>query len=107
MGEVDELDDPVDHRVAEGDEGVDGAVGESEDENLGELARVDDSLRGEEHDGGKADHEETEVADAHAEAAQPQPSKSASPGYQCASVQRLPPSVMEGGGMKASSLVVG
>ena len=38
VSEVDELDDPVDHRVAEGDQRVDGPVGHAERQDLQEVA---------------------------------------------------------------------
>ena len=50
VGEVDELDDPVDERVAERDQGVDRAVGEPEDEvvaEIGEAAVLDEVVQAE------------------------------------------------------------
>src|SRR5919112_986398 len=46
VGEVDELDDPVDQRVAEGYERDDGPVGHTDDELRGELRRLPGRLHG-------------------------------------------------------------
>ena len=46
VGEVDELDDPVDHRVAEGDEGVDRADRQGVDELSGPEDEEHDDRQG-------------------------------------------------------------
>jgi hypothetical protein len=44
VGEVDELEDPVDERVAERDERVDRPVREADQEDVGEFGRVLDQV---------------------------------------------------------------
>jgi hypothetical protein len=44
VGEVDQLEDAVDDRVAEGDEAVDGAVRQPDEEDVEEVARVLDEV---------------------------------------------------------------
>ncbi len=66
MGEVDQLDDAVHHRVAEGDERVHGAVSEAKDGDLDESGGVDDRLgRKQDYRRGR-DKVEREVDHAHA-----------------------------------------
>ena len=60
VGEVDELDDPVDQRVTEGDERDDGPVGYADNELRGELRRLPDRLHGEYyHERGDEDHRDS------------------------------------------------
>jgi hypothetical protein len=66
MGEVDQLDDAVHHRVAERDKGVDGAVGKAEDKDLSELGWVGDGPGRQQQDRNSGENEETEVGDAQA-----------------------------------------
>src|SRR6185503_5719006 len=70
--EIDELDDPVDHRVAESDQRVDAAVGDGEGEDLQEVARplLRDADAEQDHERRDAD-DEGEVQDA-ADGAAPQ-----------------------------------
>src|SRR6266581_1107475 len=65
VSEVDQLDDAVDHRVAQRDQGVDGAVGNAEVKSLEEGARVDDRLGGEEDDRRPAEDVEAVVGEGH------------------------------------------
>ena len=72
--EVDQLDDAVDHRVAQRDQRVDGAVGDAEVKRLEEGARVDHGLRGEQDDGRGAEEIEAVVGEGHpAEPQRPEP----------------------------------
>jgi len=57
--EVDQLQDPVDERVAEGDKAVDGAVGQPDEEDLDEVARRLDEVD-EEPDYDQADEGQAE-----------------------------------------------
>src|SRR5260370_4350233 len=66
VGEVDQLDDAVDHRVAERYERVHRTVGEAEDRDLDEGRGMNDRLGGEEDDPGTADYVEAVVGEAHA-----------------------------------------
>ena len=65
MGEIDELDDPVDHRVAERDQRVDAAVGDGEREDLKEeRPALGKDLRAEKDQEYGDDRYEREVEDA-------------------------------------------
>jgi len=66
MSKVDQLDDAVDHGVAECDERVHGAVGQTEDGDLHESRWVDDRLGSQEYDRRGADDIEEKVDQAHA-----------------------------------------
>src|SRR5439155_3836301 len=66
VGEVDQLDDAVDHRVAEGDQGVDRALRDAEDEDLDELGGVEDRLGREKDNSRGAEDVEAVVGKAHA-----------------------------------------
>jgi hypothetical protein len=47
VGEVDQLQDPVDERVTERDQRVDGALGQADQEDVEEVGRVVDQVVGE------------------------------------------------------------
>jgi hypothetical protein len=62
VGEVDQLEDAVDERVAEGDEGVDGAVREPDLEDPEEQVPVLDEVD-DQPDGDKGDEREPDARD--------------------------------------------
>jgi hypothetical protein len=80
VGEVDQLDDAVDHRVAERYQSVDGAIGDAVDEGLQEIDRVGDGLDRQQHQSSCAEDVEAEVGDAKtAETGSPHPLQRRSP----------------------------
>src|ERR1700682_4953520 len=98
MSEVDELDDAVDHRVAERDQGVDRAIGQAEDQDLRELGGIEYRLSGEKHQEGSGEDEETEVGNAHPpEASGSDSLQRLEPGSHSARVQRPLPKRSGGG----------
>ena len=66
MGEVDQLDDAVNHRVAQRDERKDGALGQAEHKGLSEVGCIPDRLGQEEDDGSCAQDVKAVVGKTHA-----------------------------------------
>src|SRR2546426_10890033 len=92
MREVDQLDDAVDHRVPEGDERVDRALRDAEDQDLGELGGVEHRLRRQQDDRGGAKDVKAVVGQAHApELQRPKSPQSGSAAPYHARIQSSPP----------------
>ncbi len=82
MGEVDQLDDAVDHRVTQRNESEHRAVGKAEDEDLRELGGPGDGLDREKDDHKSAEDEENEVREAHSgESSGPHSLERRNPGF--------------------------